>query len=306
MVEPETAGNPCTTEKWVRTRLRGLSDALDHRACPTAIGRLLRQQKLGLRSHRKMLHTGKPHAERDKQFRYIAAQREEFRSTNDLRISVDAKKKELVGNFKNAGQAWRQTAEEVNAHDFPQDAECRASQYGIYEPERNEGHVCVATSADTANFAVDSIADWWRLRRPNYPQAKRLMIEADSGGSNASRSRRFKHRLQNFADETGLAITVCHYPPGTSKWNPIEHRLFSQITATWSGFVLRTLAILIGFIRRTTTRTGLTVTATQFEKTYPIGLRVSNADFQAIRLTRHAVCPQWNYTIHPRIMENTE
>jgi len=169
------------------------------------------------------------------------------------RISVDAKKKELVGNFKNSGQSWRQEAEKVNAHDFPQDAECRASQYGIYDQERNEGHVCVATSADTADLAVDAIADWWRLDRPNYPQAKRLMIEADSGGSNASRSRRFKKGLQDFADESGLEITVCHYPPGTSKWNPIEHRLFSQITATWAGFVLSTLAVLLGFI------TGLTL-----------------------------------------------
>ena len=271
LVEPETAGNPCSGEKWVRSRLRSLSEALDHRACPTTIGRLLRKQGYGLRSHRKVLH-----------------------------ISVDAKKKELVGNFKNAGQSWRQEAEEVNAHDFPQDAECRASQYGIYDPERNEGHVCVATSADTADFAVDAIADWWRLHRPDYPQRKRLMIEADGGGSNAARSRRFKKRLQDFADENGLEITVCHYPPGTSKWNPIEHRLFSQITATWAGFVLSTLAVLMGFIRRTTTRTGLRVTATHFEKTYQIGQRVSNVEFKAIELTRHAICPQWNYTIHPR------
>ena len=262
---------------------------MDRRACPTTIGRLLRKQGYGLRSHRKVLHTGKPHAERDRQFRYIAAQREEFRRTSDPRISVDAKKKELVGNFKNSGQSWRQEGEKVNAHDFPQDAECRASQYGIYDQERNEGHVCVATSADTADLAVDAIADWWRLDRPNYPQAKRLMIEADSGGSNASRSRRFKKG------------------PGTSKWNPIEHRLFSQITATWAGFVLSTLAVLLGFIRRTTTRTGLRVTATHFEKTYQTGQRVSNAEFKAIQLTRHATCPQWNYTIRPRTSaENTE
>ena len=291
----------------MRSRLRGLSEALGRRACPTTIGRLLRQQEYGLRSHRKVLHKGKPHAERDQQFRYIAAQREEFRRTGDPRISVDAKKKELVGNFKNAGQSWRQEAEEVNAHDFPQDAECRASQYGIYDQERNEGHVCVATSADTADLAVDAITDWWRLYQPHYPQGKRLMVEADSGGSNAARSRRFKKRLQDLADESGLEITVCHYPPGTSKWNSIEHRLFSQITATWAGFVLSTLAVLLGFIRRTTTRTGLKVTATHFEKTYQIGQRVSNAEFKAIQLTRHAICPQWNYTIRPRASpENTE
>lgn len=307
LVAPETAGNPCTAEKWVRSRLRGLSEALDRRACPTTIGRLLRKQGLGLRSHRKVLHKGKPHAERDRQFRYMAAQREEFRRTGDPRISVDAKKKELVGNFKNTGQSWRREAEEVNAHDFPQDAECRASQFGIYDPARNEGHVCVATSADTADLAVDAIADWWRLHRPDYPPAKRLMIEADSGGSNSARSRRFKKRLQDFADESRLEITVCHYPPGTSKWNPIEHRLFSQITATWAGYVLRTLAVLLGFIRRTTTQTGLKVTATHLEKTYQTGLRVSNTEFRAIQLTRHATCPQWNYTICPRASpENAE
>jgi putative hemolysin len=132
------------------------------------------------------------------------------------------------------------------------------------------------------------------------------MIEADSGGSNAARSRCFKKGLQNLADETGLEITVCHYPPGTSKWNPIEHRLFSQITATWSGYVLSTLTVLLGFIRRTTTRTGLKVTATHFEKTYSIGQRVSHAEFKTLQFTRHAVCPQWNYTIHPQTMQNTE
>ena len=289
----------------MRSRLRGLSEALGHRACPTTLGRLLRQQGYGLRSHRKVLHTGQPHAERDRQFRYLAAQREDFRSAGDPRISVDAKKKELVGNFKNTGQTWRQKAEEVNAHDFSQDAECRASQYGIYDPERNEGHVCVATSADTPDLAVDSIVDWWGLHQADYPQAKRLMIEADSGGSNGARSRRFKKRLQDFADESGLEITACHYPPGTSKWNPIEHRLFSQITATWAGYVLRTLAVLLGFIRRTTTQTGLKVTATHFQKTYATGQRVSKAELKAIQLTRHTTCPQWNYTIRPRASPET-
>lgn len=277
------------------------------RACPTTISRLLRQQEYGLRSHRKVLHTGKPHAERDRQFQYITAQREEFRRMGNPRISVDAKKKELIGSFKNAGQSWRQKAEKVNAHDFPQDAECRASQYGIYDPERNEGHVCVGTSADTPDFAVDAIGDWWLQGQTHYAGAKRLMIEADAGGSNGVRSRRFKQRLQEFADKSGMEITVCHYPPGTSKWNPIEHRLFSQISATWAGYVLSTLAVLLGFIRRTTTRTGLKVTATRLEKTYETGQRVSRADFKAIQLTRHETCPQWNYTIRPRASpKNTE
>ena len=239
----------------MRSRLRGLSEKLDHRACPTTIGRLLRDQKYGLRSHRKVLHTGKSHAQRDQQFQYIAKQREDFRRSGDPRISVDTKKKELVGQFKNAGQTWREQAEKVNDHDFP--------------------------------------------------QAKRLLIEADSGGSNAARSRRYKKRLQDFADESGLEITVSHYPPGTSKWNPIEHRLFSQIAATWAGHVLSTLLILLGFIRRTTTTTGLKVTATYFDRTYLTGLKVTNAEFKTIQLTRHDICPQWNYTIRPR-PKNTE
>jgi len=284
----------------VRSRLRALAAQLDHRACPTTIGRLLRAQRYGLRSHRKVLHTGKQHAERDRQFRYIHEQRADFRRSGDPRISVDTKKKELIGQFKNPGQTWRQTAEKVHDHDFPSDALGRAAPYGIYDPERNEGHVCVTTSRDTPDLAADALHDWWAQKHAQYPQARRLMIEADSGGSNGSRSRQYKKRLQEFADASGLEVTVCHYPPGASKWNPIEHRLFSQITATWAGYVLSTLLILLAFIRRTTTATGLTVTATHFERIYPSGVKVSKADFKAIELTRHEVCPQWNYTIRPR------
>ena len=289
----------------MRSRLRALSEKLDRRACPTTIGRLLRDQKYGLRSHRKVLHTGKHHAERDRQFRHIATQRGDFRRSGDPRISVDTKKKELIGQFKNAGRTWRREAEKVNDHDFPSDAQGRAAPYGVYDPERNEGHVCVTTSSDTADLAVDAIRDWWDRSRVHYPNAKRLMIEADSGGSNGSRSRRYKKLLQDFADETGLEISVCHYPPGSSKWNPIEHRLFSQISATWAGHVLSTLLILLGFLRRTATATGLKVTATHFDRTYRTGLKVSKSEFRALRLTRNEVCPQWNYTISPRA-ETTE
>jgi Rhodopirellula transposase DDE domain len=282
-----------------------LSEKLDHRACPTTIGRLLRDEKYGLRSHRKVLHTGKSHAERDRQFRYINEQRQAFRQSADPRISVDTKKKELIGEFKNAGQTWRQEAGKVNDHDFPGDSKGRATPYGVYDPERNEGHVCVTTSSDTADLAVDAIEDWWAGSRVHYPKAKRLMIEADSGGSNGARSRRYKKRLQDFADASGLEVTVCHYPSGSSKWNPIEHRLFSQITATWAGYVLSSVMILLGFLRRTTTATGLKVTATPMEKSYSTGLKVSKAELKEIQLTRHEVCPQWNYTIRPR-PKNTE
>ena len=163
----------------------------------------------------------------------------------------------------------------------------------------------MTTSSDTADLAVDAIQDWWSRNRTHYPNAKRLMVEADSGGSNGARSRRYKKRLQDFADETGLEISVCHYPPGSSKWNPNEHRLFSQISASWAGHVLSTLLILLGFVRRTTTETGLKVTATHFDRTYQTGLKVSQSEFEAIRLTRHEICPQWNYTIRPNL-KNTE
>ena len=238
-------------------------------------------------------------------FRYIARLRDEFGASGDPRVSVDTKKKELIGRFKNAGQTWCREGQKVNDHDFRSDAEAIAVPYGIYDPERNVGHVCVGTSKDVPDFAADALEDWWQHNRQHYPSATRLMIEADSGGSNSATSRQYKKRLQQFADREALEITVCHYPPGASKWNPVEHRLFSQISATWAGFVLQTVAILLAFIRRTTTRTGLTVTATQFEETYKTGVKVSPSEFKKIQLTRHEVCPKLNYTIRPH-SKNTE
>jgi hypothetical protein len=306
LVEPETAGSPSTPERWVRTSLRGLSAALNRRACPTTVGRLLRANGYGLRGHRKRL-TGKAHADRDQQFRHIADQRRVFAGAVNPRISIDAKKRERIGNFKNSGRRWCRSATDVNAYDFPTDAVAQAVPYGVYDPELHRGHVCVGTSGNTADLAVDGVRDWWRQKgKRKYWDATALLIEADGGGSNGSRSRVFKKRLQEFADETGLAVTVCHYPPGASKWNPIEHRLFSQISATWAGIVLATLAVLTGLIRQTTTRTGLRVTARVMPKAYPTGRKVSAAEFKDIRLTRHETCPQWNYTIHPQGAKNTE
>ncbi|MCA9048410.1 MAG: ISAzo13 family transposase, partial [Planctomycetaceae bacterium] len=203
-VAPEIAGNPCSDEKWVRSRLRGIAQKLDGRACPTTIGRLLRDQKIGLRGHRKERHTGKQYVRRDEQFRHIAGLRADFRASGDPRISVDTKKKELVGEFRNAGRTWCQEAPKANDHDFRSDAEALAVPYGIYDPERNAGHVCVGTSKDVPDFAVDAVEDWWKHNQPHYPDPKRLMIEADSGGSNSAKSRQYKKRLQEFADRTGL------------------------------------------------------------------------------------------------------
>jgi hypothetical protein len=307
LVEPQTAGCPVTGERWVRTSLRGLAKALDHRACPTTLGRLLRANGLGLRGHRKRL-SRTSHTDRDTQFRHIARQRRAFTAAGNPRISIDAKKREKVGVFKNPGRRWCRTPTDVNTHDFPTDAVAQAVPYGVYDPVLNRGHVCVGTSGNTADLAVDAVRDWWwRNGRRQYPDATAVFIEADGGGSNGARSRRFKFRLQEFADETGVAVTVCHYPPGTSKWNPIEHKLFSQITATWAGIVLATVAVLVGLIRRTTTATGLKVTARQMPGEYPTGQKVTVAEFNAIRLTRHKTCPRWNYTIRPRTRgKNTE
>lgn len=196
----------------------------------------------------------------------------------------------------------------MSTHDFPTDAVARAVPYGVFDPELNRGHVCVGTSGNTADLAVDAVRDWWRQKGKRlYPDATALLIEADGGGSNGSTSRRFKFRLQEFADETGLAVTVCHYPPGASKWNPIEHRLFSQVSATRAGIALATLAVLVGLIRRTTTATGLKVTARVMPGAYPTGRKVTAAEFKAINLTRPETCPRWNYTIHPGTAgKNTE
>ena len=307
LVEPETAGCPATGERWVRTSLRGRSAAPDRRAGPATVGRLLRANGFGLRGRRQRL-AGKAHADRDARFRYIQAQRRAFVGATNPRLRIDAKKRERVGAFKNPGRRWCRAATDVNAHDFPTDAVARAVRYGVYDPELDRGPVRVGTSGSTADLAVDAVRDWWRQkgRRP-YRGATAPLIEADGGGSNGSRSRRFKLRLQEFADETGPGVTVCHDPPGASKWNPVEHRLFSRISATWAGIVLAAVAVLVGRIRRTTTATGLTVTARVMPGVYPTGRTVTAAEFKAIKLTRPETCPQWNYTIHPRTGgKNTE
>ena len=217
-------------------------------------------------------------------------------------VSVDTKKKELIGNFKNAGRAWRLAPDEVNAHDFPSAATCRATPYGVYDLANNRGFLTVGTSADTPEFAVDSVVRWWRQDGvQRYPNASRLLILADTGGSNGSRSRVFKHRLQErLADAHRLPVTICHYPTGASKWNPIEHRLFSFISTNWAGQPLRTLKGMLARIRGTVTRAGLRVRAVLSRRTYKKGVRVSDAELDGVALKRHTTCPAWNYTIHPR------
>jgi len=220
-------------------------------------------------------------------------------------ISVDTKNKELIGDFKNAGRTWTREPIEVNAHDFPQDALCKAAPYGVYDVGRNHGFVHVGISSDTPQCAVDSIRQWWLAHgKEHYGDGCELLVLADAGGSNGYRPRYFKKLLQEkIADAFGLEVTVCHFPSGASKWNPVEHRLFGPISCNWSGVPLRSLELLLRLLRTTVTEGGLKVCARWTRKTYRTGIRVSNAEMKMLNLRRHTVCPQWNYTINPRQQE---
>jgi len=255
---------------------------------------------LSLKANRKRF-TGPPHPDRDRQFCYILKQRKRFLRNGLPMISVDTKHKELIGDFKNRGQRWVRKAIEVNAHDFPQDALYKAAPYGVYDLSRNHGFVHVGISSDTPQFAVDSIRQWWLAHgRKHYGQASELLILADAGGSNSYRLRYFKKKLQEkIADAFNLKVTVCHFPRGASKWNPVEHRLFGPISCHWAGIPLRSLELLLRLIRTTVTGSGLKVSAQLTRKTYRTGLRISDAEMEWINLRRHTVCPQWNYTIEP-------
>jgi hypothetical protein len=304
LVAPATAGDPMHQQKWLNCRLHDLDDALQqagHGVSKPVISRILRKHEYSLRANEKQ-QAGKQHPERDHQFTYMRQQRATYLAAGDPVISVDTKKKELVGNFKNPGRAWRAAPELVDVHDFPQDALGRAIPYGIYDLRHNRGTVYIGQSADTPTFAVDNIAHWCQTELPNrYPGATRLLIEADGGGSNGARSRVWKQQLQlQLADQGGLTVTVCHYPPGTSKWNPVEHRLFSEISKTWAGCPLRSFALIEQLINDTTTQAGLTVCAHLVTTVYPTGVKVTDEEMDSLQIHAHADCPQWNYTISPR------
>ncbi len=293
-----------TEDKFVRRSLRQLSDELaelGHAACPTTVASWLRELGYNLRVNVKRI-TGPYHPERDRQFRYLEGLIDRFRDAGLPILSVDTKKKELVGNFCNGGQAWLKEAHAVNAHDFLSDALCRAVPYGLYDVLANTGHVVVGTSADTPAFAVDAVTRWWvRCGCKRYRGAEEILILADSGGSNGCRPRLWKQRLQLLlADWYGLAVTVCHYPRGASKWNPVEHRLFSQISRNWSGVPLRTPEEMLRLIRGTQTSTGLVVTAEWTNQRYARGVAVTDAAMAELNIEHHDTCPQWNYTIKPR------
>jgi len=292
--------------KWLNCRLKDVQECLIESghgvSCPV-ISRLLKESGYHLRLNIKDCE-GESHPQRDAQFIHIQEQRAAHHDAGQPTISVDTKKKELVGNFKNAGRIWCQEAERVNIHDFKNDAEGRAVPYGIYDTQHNIGTVYVGRSADTPEFAVDNLVNWCRNEMPmRFPGATALFIEADGGGSNSSRSRVFKQQIQEkLADALGLTVTVCHYPPGASKWNPIEHRLFSEVSKTWAGCPLRSFDLVLDYISDTKTQTGLSVQAHLVTAQYPIGVKVSDQVMQSLSIQTHEVCPQWNYTIRPRTL----
>lgn len=293
-----------TEAKYLRCSLQTLSDQLaarGHEACPTTVGKLLREMEYDLYVNVKRF-TGPAPPARDSQFQYLAALAAAFRDAGLPILSVDTKKKELIGNFAHAGATWRQEADAVNAHDFLTDAPYRGVPYGLYDVLANHGHVVVGTAADPPQFAAEAVARWWaRIGCQRYREAGALLVLADSGGSNGCRPRVGKWGLPEWvADQYGLAVTVCHYPTGASKWNPVEHRLFGPISVNWAGVPLRTPAVMLGFLRGTTTTTGLRVSAEWWERQYATGVKVTDAEMKELALEHHDLCPRWNYTIYPR------
>jgi hypothetical protein len=306
MVTPDTAGDPLRARQWVRSSLRQLSLRLAHTghavSAPT-VSRLLKKHDDARRVNAKEKEAGSQHPDRDMQFLYMEAQQQAFTAASGPIIRVDTKKKALIGDFKNAGQVWCQHPITVNVHDFPGDALGRAVPYGIYDLQRNEGAVYVGTAADTPEFAITAIARWGEQRgRLAYPAATQLVILADAGGSHGCRPRLWKEQLQNqLSDRLSLRVTVCHDPTGGSKWNPIEPRLCSQISLNWAGQPLRTFETMLGSLRNTTTTTGLRVIASLLEGVYHTGKRMTDAVMKTLPVEQHVLCPQWNYTIRPRV-----
>jgi hypothetical protein len=311
LLRHETGGDPMQDLKWSRRACRKIARQLrllKIRVSASTVRRLLKQLGFSLRVNHKRLESGNrnppPRRVRNQQFTYIHGQRKRFTARAHPVISVDSKKKEWVGNFKNPGACWEQEPQLVNDHDFPSDASGRAIPYGIYDPGLNRGFVVVGTSRETPAFAVDAIALWWKnCGHKMYPKAKELLILADSGGGNSARARGWKYNLQHrLVNPYQLKVTVCHYPPGASKWNPIEHRLFSQISSNWAGRPLESYETALKYIRTTTTETGLQVRARLLHKEYAKGETISPPQMQQLLLTKHATLPAWNYTLTPAVM----
>lgn len=304
IMENITGGNPMSFVKWTNKSLHKIEKELKrkgHSISYRTIGRRLKKMGYSLQANKKSFE-GSSHPERDAQFHYINNVVGKFIEKEQPVISVDTKKKELVGKFKNAGQIWTKKgqAEHVNAYDFPSFSKGKAVPYGAYDINLNKGFVNIGIDHDTSEFAVESIRQWWKqLGKTHYPNATELLITADSGGSNGSRNRGWKYYLQKFAKETKLKITVLHFPPATSKWNKIEHRMFSFISQNWKGKPLTDYQVIINFIKNTTTEKGLEIFARLDRKKYEIGKKFTDEEMENIKLIFHETHPGWNYTILP-------
>jgi hypothetical protein len=305
LVDPLTRGDPESPLRWTCKSTRRLAEELaklSHPACARTVAYLLGEAGYSLQANRKT-REGSSHPDRNAQFEYINRKVKMFQRSKQPVISVDTKKKELVGNFRNVGKEYRPLGcpESVRVHDFQDKKLGKAIPYGVYDIASNEGWVNVGIDHDTSEFAAHSILLWWReMGQERFPRATRLMITADGGGSNASRSRLWKMALQGLANELGLNLTVCHFPPGTSKWNKIEHRLFSFITQNWRGKPLRSLQTIVNLIGATTTKGGLIVKANLDTNQYDTGIKVSDADMARLNLSQHKFHGEWNYTIKPK------
>jgi len=300
-MEADTAGDPMSDQKWSRKDTRSISDEMKARGvtlCPSTAGKLLKEQRYSLRVNRKSIAETQ-HPDRNQQFEIIAECRKRFEDAGQPILSMDTKKKELIGNFKNAGQSWGKEPEDVSQHDFRSCATVIASPYGIYEPLRNRGTVIIGTSSDTPEFAVDCLDTWLSQIGWNaYAGMKQILLLCDSGGSNGCRPRFWKYSLYHtIVRRHGITVTVCHYPSGASKWNPVEHRLFSFISREWAGHPLRSLECTIAYIEGTTTRAGLQVTAFLNERNYAKGRTVPDNEFKDLPICHHSQLPAWNYTI---------
>lgn len=302
ILEENTAGDPMSKLKWTNKSTYTIADELKNKKqniSEDSVGRIIKNLGYSLQANVKSKENGSS-KDRDSQFRYINEQVKLFEKKNIPIISVDTKKKELVGNFKNYGRKYQKKgqAEIVNVYDFEYLSKGKAIPYGIYELSRNNGFVNVGISHDTSEFAVESIRQWWKnIGKRNYQNAKELLICADSGGSNANRSKLWKLYLQKFANKTGLKITVCHFPPGTSKWNKIEHKMFSFISMNWKGKPLRNYEMILNLIEGTKTKKGLKIKAKMDKNIYQLKQKVSDKEFEKINFVRHKINPQWNYTL---------
>jgi hypothetical protein len=310
LMEHHTAGDPLSGLKWTHKTTLKISRELrrlDIVASPKTVARLLKELDFSLRvNHKKLAGTSNPY--RNEQFEHIFRLRKQWALSGLPVISIDTKKREMVGRFKNLGATWECKPVLVNDHDFRKDALGIAILWGLLETTTNRGHIFIGTSHETPAFAVSALAHWWkRTGRTRYRQAKRLLILADCGGSNGYRNRAWKHQIQTWlCDHFGLTVTVAHYPPGTSKWNPIEHRLFSEISKNWAGQPLESYETIQNFIRTTKTQTGLTVTATMLHGDFPTGIKTTKEQMASVRLRPDRILPLWNYTLVPRPQGNTK